>query len=387
MMRRVVWLALGGVVALAGCEPKRGTILPTRAGKKDTPAGLGIPYPVSEPETTEGWSRAALSRAAFGVVFTPGQDDVFTRRIVNPDPVLLGSIVGASDAGYEALLRVAFDGKAPLKETSTAVDRDALAAIGVSRPAGSVFVVGPDDNCRALINTPVVHFYVADEPVLEVDWTLTGCDWTRPWGPIGVIADRFPEDTTWAAAELPVDATYEAGNWDSPLAARLPQPSWNDDEAAELEVVRVLEIPGSTPRAVQVYDSFVRLADDAEHEQLASQGLDPACADPHATVIAHGFWNGEIFESFQPGQPDDEPHLVGALVRGAQVDALVYDLQLSALVVVPPPPSVDDDDASGTWTRRALPTARHSAYAKDSWGYLPTSDPTVVGAPCALPPD
>lgn len=386
MRRGGVLVLLGIALAMVGCEPRRGTILPTRARKKATPAGLGIPYPVSEPETTEGWSRAVLSRAAFGVVFTQAEGGPFARRVSGSDAVLLGSLVEASDEGYEALLRVAFDGKEPRSETSTAVTRKALADIGVRRPAGSVFVVGPDDNCRALVTSPRVHFYLADEPVLEVDWALTGCDWTRAWGPIGVIADRFPEDTTWVAADLPVDATYEAGGWDSPLAARLQQPPWADDAPAELEVVRVLEIPGSTPRAVQVYDSFVRLADDAEHEALTLQGLDPACADRHATVIAHGFWNGEIFEGFDPGQPEDEPHLVGALVRGAQVDALVYDLRLSALVVVPPPPSVDDG-APGTWTRRTLPTAKHSAYARDSWGYLPTSDPTVVGAPCALPSD
>ena len=376
----VRWLGPSLVVALAiatsGCDPKRSTILPTRAGKKETPAGLGIPYPVSEPETTEGWSRAALSRSAFGVVFTQSEGGVFPRRVRGPEPVLLGSLVPESAEGYEPLLRIAFDGKTPTAEASTTVTREALAKIGVRRPAGSVFVVGNDDNCRALVNAPRVHWYVADEPVLQVDWTLTGCDWTRAWGPIGVIADQFPEDTTWVAAELPVDATYDAGGWDSPLAARVQQPQWSGDTPAELEVVRVLEIPGSSPRAVQVYDSLVLPADEAEHERLASQGLDPACADAHSTVMMHGFWNGAIFDAFDPGQPDDEPHLVGALVRGSQVDALVYDLRLSALVVVPPAPALDgsDDpdeaDATTKWTRRSLPTAVHSDYAPRLVGLL-----------------
>ncbi|MEM6992657.1 MAG: hypothetical protein AAF721_19240 [Myxococcota bacterium] len=396
----MIWgrVALASACLLGGalsCNPTGATTTPGRSGRGNPPIGLGIPYPVGEPETVEGWSRAALARASFAVVMGTGGDEAFDRRVAGSGPVVVGQHIRETDDDgrpFDALLRRAFRGKRPRAPASVAIEPQRLAELGILPPAPSIFVVGPTSNCRASVGAPTVGYYRADQDILEVDWALDGCDEGVAWAPIGVIANRLPEDTVWVAAELGLDAQFEATTgWQGPLAAALEPPSWEEESEAALEVVRVLQIPGVSPTVLQVYDSLVEIADaEAERERLAAAGLDPACVDQHATEIAHGFWNGNAWEAFAPGRNGDgsapgqerEPHLLGAFVRGEQIDALVYDQRLDALVVIPPAPTMQGDS---DWVRTTLPAAIHTAYSRASWGYLPTSDPSPLGEPCEPP--
>ncbi|MBL4683440.1 MAG: hypothetical protein JKY37_02530 [Nannocystaceae bacterium] len=397
--RAWLWLA----ALLVSCNP-RGTTRP-RSGGVHNIAGLGIPYPIGEPETIEGWSRAALSRATFAVVMRTDDPGPFADRGTGPGPVMVGEQVHEAETqAFDALLSHAFEGRRPrLGSAVVATARD-LAKLGYWPPAPSVFLVGPDSNCRAEVGAPTIGYYRTEADILQIDWALEGCDVDTAWGPVAVVTDRFPEDTVWVPAELGLDARYSDGErWRGPLASAIEPPNWSANVDAEFEIVRVLQIPDTHPTVVQVYDSLVRPDEtDEARQRLAAAGLDPACADTHATEIAHGFWNGNALDLFAPGQappgapsggleggefeaPTDEqvePHLLGAFVRGEQIDGLVYDQRLDALVVIPPAPTMQGNSA---WVRTTLPAGIHSDYARASWGYLPTSDASPIGDPCESP--
>jgi len=363
---------------------------PNRATRTGARAGLGIPYPVGEPERIEGWSRAALSRSDFAVVFTvpdaSGSDTRFDRRVAGAGPVMVGAHIREGDAQgapFSDLLALAFRGRRPLQPSGAAVSAEALAGLGYHRPAPSLFLVGPDGTCRAEIGDPTVGYYEADGGVLQIDWSLRGCDVGTAWAPVGVVSNRLPADTVWVAATVSLDAQFDASaGWQGPLAAALTPPRWHAEYAAGIEVVRVLEIPGVQPTVVQVYDSLVRLANEETYGELSAQGLDRACADEHSTTTSHGQWNGEIFDPFELAASDQALHLLGAFVRGGQIDGLVYDQSLNPLVAIPPAPTMEGESP---WVKKTLTAAVQPSSARDSWGYLPTSDPSPRGDPCVWP--
>jgi len=367
------------VLALTACD-RNGPQMATNAAGG---AGLGIPYPVGEAERIEGWSRAALSRSSFAVVHS----DAFARPVAVAGPTMVGLHVRDApglDTPFAALLELAFDGRRPLQPATAAVSAAALADLGYRRPTPSLFLIGAAGNCRAKVGAPTVTYYEADDGVLQIDWTLDGCDTEQAWAPVAVVADRLPPDTKWVEATVGLDAQFDAdAGWQGPLAAALPAPQWRAEYDAGVEVVRILEIPGVQPTVVQVYDSLVRVATDDAHAALTARGLDPACADEHATAVSHGRWNGEIFDAFDPG-PGRAPHLLGAFVRDGQIDGLVYDQSLNPLVAIPPAPTLDGESE---WVLNTLTSAVHTRLAQDAWGYLPTSEPSPRGDPCDVPSD
>ena len=75
------------------------------------------------------------------------------------------------------------------------------------------------------------------------------------------------------------------------------------------------------------------------------------------------------------------PFMLGAFVNGPQVDAVIYDDHLDALIIVPPGP-LDDMDDTGAWTQVFVTTGPYDDAELDAWGVDPARGPLPVGPSC-----
>src|SRR5690606_529187 len=146
--------------------------------------------------------------------------------------------------------------------------------------------------------------------------------------------------------------------WDHPLAPAIEEPSLADGEPADAYAVQVLEVLGPRPAPVEVLYAHLRYDPEVP---------DDPCPVEEAVATTHGFWNGQGLRRFEAvSEPVDVPVLLGAIVQGEAVEALVYADGPNAAIAVPPtPPPPDPENAPQqtaefewgppTWTRLAVP--------------------------------
>lgn len=373
-------LVVAGLGAAAACEPG-GTRAPSRV-PGDTGFVPGVPYPLVDAERIEGAGRAVLAQATFvqiGLGGPPDDRDHALPELVAWDgegPLLVAHHVepiGPAVGTWQQLRRLAFGRELPEPGRAAPVDAAELEALGLRPPAGVVWLVGPRGSCRAEVGAPVVAALDATEGPVTVSYVLDGCA-GRQWAQIGILADALPVDFRWVPAVAWPEVVIPRGHrWDDPLAPLLDRPAWSHAEEPGVELIRVREIPGTSPRVLQVHRAWL-----SESPQ-AHDG--PWCELPVAWSSTDGWDHGTWIDAVSFSADAVGPFLLGAFVNGEQVDALVYDDRLDGLVVVPPGP-LDEMDDPAAWHNAFVVTGRHDPAAIAAWGVEPARGPLPVGPAC-----
>jgi hypothetical protein len=375
------WMVAVVVVGLApACEPS-GTRRPSRV-PGDAGFVLGVPYPMADGERIEGAGRAALARAGFvHVALGAAPDDrdhALPERIAwdGEGPLLVAHHivpVGPAARSWQQLRSLAFGRKAPEPERAVVVPGEEVEALGLRPPAELVWLVGPRGTCRAEVGAPVVATYTGDDDTVMVGYELGGCP-GRQWAQIGIVADALPVDFRWVPAVATADVSLPHGRaWDDPLAALVEVPAWSHADAPQRDRVWRREIPGVSPRVLQVHHAWLG-ADPEAHDG-------PWCAVDVAWARTDG-WVQPTWIDAVPFTPDAVgPFMLGAFVNDTQVDAILYDDRLDGLVVIPPGP-LDDVDDPAAWRQVFVPTGRYDDATLAAWGVEPARGPLPVGPAC-----
>ncbi len=340
---------------------------------------LSVPYPVAEAERIEGAGRRALGDARFvfigGVTETDPSDHALPQMLVTEGPVLIAhhiESVGPSTSTWQRLRRLAFGRVEPSVEAVT-VPAAEVEALDLRPPTTRVWLVGPQGTCQATVGDAVIGRYRGEHEILAVGYRLEGCP-QQPWAQIGIVADTIPVDFRWVPADPSVESVFPHGqSWDDPLAAVIEPPAWSHPAEPALDQVRMREIPGASPRVIQL-----------QHAWLASPPDDPErpwCEIDVAWSRADGWYNERWLDPI-PWDPDAVgPFMLGAFLNGEQVDAVIYDDRFDGLVVVPPGP-LDDMDDPESWRQVFVPTGRHAEDTLAQWGIQPARGPAPVGPAC-----
>lgn len=373
--------ALVGLALASACERPAGT--PSRVPGDGMGAVLSVPYPMVEAERIEGAGRATLAQArlvhvSLGAVPDDREHALPERMAWDGAFVVAHHVepVGAATSTWQALRRLAFGRAAPERGRAVPVEAAEVEALGLQPPAETVWLVGPRGSCRATVGGPLVGAYDGALDTVMVGYRLDGCA-GRAWAQVGIVADAIPVDFRWVPAEASPEVLLPHGRrWDDPLASQVEPPAWSPDDAPRQDLVWLREIPGVSPRVLQL--RYARLG--ARTDEAAA---DPGswCTIDAAWTRTDGWWNGRWIDAV-PFPPDAvDPFLLGAFVNGTQVDAVIYDDRFDALVVIPPSPLADVDDPSA-WQATFVPTGSHDAATLATWGVEPARGPLPVGPAC-----
>jgi hypothetical protein len=347
----------------------------------------GVPYPIAEGERIEGAGRAALARAGFvhvGLGSTPDdRDHALPERVAweGESPLLVAHHVepiGAALDQWQQLRRLAFGREEPVRGQGVPVDGAEVEALGLRPPAEIVWLVGPRGSCRAEVGEPIIAVYDGAEDAVMVGYRLAGCA-GRGWAQIGIVADALPVDFRWVPAVASPDVLVTHGRpWDDPLAELVEPPAWSSEDDPRFDLVRLREIPGASPRVLQVHHAW--LAARPEQHDGAWCEIDVAWSR------TDGWYNGRWIDAVPFSAEAVGPFMLGAFVSGTQVDAVIYDDRLDGLVVVPPGP-LDDVDDPTAWRQVFVPTGSHPPASLATWGVEPARGPLPVGPACELDDD
>lgn len=372
------------LVGLVPACDRSGAALPSRV-PGDAGLVLGVPYPIAEGERIEGAGRVALAKASFVHIALGAppddRDHALPERFAwdGEGPLLVAhhiAPVGPASTTWSELRRLGFGRKPPALGRAVPVDGAEVEALGLRPPAALVWLVGPRGTCRAEVGQPVVAMVEGTDGTdgtAIVAYSLGGCT-GRAWAQIGIVADALPVDFRWVPAVASPDVTLAHGRaWDDPLAPLIAIPTWSHAEEPRLDLMRLREIPGASPRVLQVHLAW--LAADPEAHEGPWCELDVAWARTDGWV--HDTWIDAV-----PFSPEAVgPFMLGAFVNDTQVDAVIYDDRLDGLVVVPPGP-LDDMDDPAAWRQVFVLTGSHEAASLASWGVEPARGPRPVGPAC-----
>jgi hypothetical protein len=333
------------LVAAVGCDKQHAGVLPI----------AGVPFLDTDP-LPQPPPRAALASAQWV--------SVSTGHAIRPEPVakrhpaMVAALVETHGGTHDVrtvvrLRRLAF-GRLPPPAEAVEVDVDALAEIGFVRPGWNVWLFGVEGQCRANVTVPMVGVAEGPGEVLEVSWRLEGC-LDLPWAPVGVLAEQLPRDLQliWAQPVVEMELDPAVG-WSHPLSGAIDRPTLPSGEPPDREVIYALQVIGPNPSPIAVLVSHLRYDPDDP---------DDPCPIEEAVAATHGFWDDRRLARFEPAlDAIDVPVLLGAIVQGEAVEALVYADGPDALVAVPPtPPPPEPENAPQqmaefewgppTWTR------------------------------------
>lgn len=381
------WVALAmGLLLGPACDRSGAAAGPSRV-PGDGSVVPGVPYPMVDGERIEGAGRAVLAHATFVHVAlgaTPDdRDHALPERIAwdGEGPLLLAHHVeprGPAVGTWQQLRRLAFHRDEPVRGRAIPVDAAEVEALGLRPPATIVWLVGPRGSCRAEVGAPVVAAYAGAEDTVVVGYQLAGCA-GREWAQIGIVAEALPVDFRWVPAAAGADVVGPPGRaWDDPLATRVEPPAWAHTVEPSIELVRLREIPGVSPRVLQVNRAWLT----ARPEEHDGPWCEIGVAWSRTDGWDHGAWIDAV-----PFSPDAVgPFMLGAFVNGTQVDAVIYDDRLDGLVVIPPGPLEDVGDPSA-WRQVFVTTGSHDATTIAGWGVEPARGPLPVGPACEPEPE
>ncbi|MCA9653532.1 MAG: hypothetical protein H6712_28885 [Myxococcales bacterium] len=365
------------MVGLLACEPPGvgPATNPPRVPGSSGPA-LNVPYPIAEPERIEGAGRRSLAEASFVHVSLGGPpeagDHHLPERIASDGPVLVSHFVGPQLRSWTTLRRLAFGRVEPPRGRAVVVDPEELEALELRPPAAAVWLVGPRGTCRASVGAPVVGAY-DDLDVLMVGYRLEGCP-GRAWAQVGIVADTIPVDFRWVPARAAPEQVLSYGKvGDDPVAPLLPPPQWAREDPPRFELLQLREIPGAEPRMLQAHRAWL--------SAVPPEGDRAWCEVEVAWTRTDGFFNGRWVDPVPFTAEAVGPFMLGAFVNGPQVDAVIYDDHLDALIIVPPGP-LDDMDDTGAWTQVFVTTGPYDDAELDAWGVDPARGPLPVGPSC-----
>ncbi|MEX1364600.1 MAG: hypothetical protein AB1Z98_15850 [Nannocystaceae bacterium] len=379
MSRPSIRLAVTAAAVLlpsAACERPGGAAQAiSRVPGEPDGLALSVPYPVSEPERIEGAGRQSLVRARFVHVSLGGPPEAeygLPERITSDGPVLVAEHVGPESRAWQPLRRLAFGRVEPTPGRAMKVDAAEVEALGIERPATSVWLVGPRGTCRAQVGPPVVGAY-EDLDALMVGFLLEDCP-GRAWAQVGLIADAIAVDFRWVPAQTRVEqVSARSPDGKGPPDTLLPDPSWPFEEPPRFEVQQMREIPDVAPRVLQAHRAWMSSVPAPDDLRW--------CTVDATSTRADGWFNGRWIDAI-PWTPEVVgPFMLGAFVNGTQVDAVIYDDRHDGLVVVPPGP-LDDVDDPEAWTQRFVPTGPHGGEEGRSWGVYPARGLVPVGPAC-----
>lgn len=357
--------------------------MPSRVPGDGSGLVLNVPYPVADGERIEGAGRASLARASFvHIALGAAPDD---RDHALPErfgwdgegPLLVAhhvEPVGTAIGLWQQLRRLGFGRVEPERGRAVPVEVAEVEALGFRPPAAVVWLVGPRGMCRAEVGTPVVAAYDGAEDAVMLGYQLTGCT-GRQWAQIGIVSDALPVDFRWVPAAAAPDMVLAHGRaWDDdPLATLLAAPTWSHADDPRYDLVRLREIPGASPRVLQVHQSWLAA--------LPEDHAGPWCELDVAWARTDGWYNGRWIDPVPFTRDAVGPFMLGAFVNGTQVDAVIYDDRLDGLVVVPPGP-LDDVDDPAAWRQVFVPTGSHDPATLSAWGVEPARGPLPVGPAC-----
>jgi hypothetical protein len=383
--RPAVPVAILTLGLVAACE-RPGAAVPSRVPGDGAGVVLNVPYPMVDGERIEGAGRAALARASFVLVAlgaTPDdRDHALPERITwsGDGPLLVAHHVepdGPTAVLWQALHRTGFRREAHERGRAVPVDVAEIEALGLRPPAAIVWLVGPRGSCRAEVGPPVLAQYPGAADTVMVGYALQGCA-GREWAQIGIVAESIPVDFRWvpALASPDVVAPHDHG-WEDPLAALIELPAWSYEAAPRFDLVRLREIPGASPRVLQIHHALLA---DLPHETDGAEGA--WCDIAVAWTRTDGWYNERWIDAVPFSSDAVGPFLLGAFVNGPQVDAVLYDDRFDGLVVIPPGP-LDDMDDPAAWRQVFVPTGAHDAATLAAWGVEPARGPLPVGPTCA----
>ena len=225
------------------------------------------------------------------------RDHALPEHLTSVGPLLLAhhlEPVGESVRTWQALRRLAFDRVAPTPGQAAPVPAAEVEALGLTPPAAAVWLVGPRGTCRATVGDPQVGSDLGAPDTLVVGYRLDGCE-GRQWAQIGIVADAIPVDFRWIPAQDAADMTFARSEaWDDPLAPLVEPPAWEHESDARFESVRLREIPGVSPRVVQVHRAWL--------SERPEQTERPWCEIDVAWSRADG-WTNERWIDPIPGTP------------------------------------------------------------------------------------
>lgn len=115
---------------------------------------------------------------------------------------------------------------------SVAVTPADVAAWNVAPPTDPVWLIGPDQVCRASVGRPLVGYYsisADDEPsfddefmILELAWELTGCAPARAsWAPIAISAPTLDDGLRWVPVQAGPRERFDPATWTGLLATEI----------------------------------------------------------------------------------------------------------------------------------------------------------------------
>jgi hypothetical protein len=363
--RALARIALTALVTTGGaCDKQAAGTLPV----------AGIPYLDTDPLPRPP-PRAAFAAARWVPVST-GHGSI-PEMLTRAAPSAIGAIVETHGGTHGVrtvvgLRRLAF-GRLPPPEHAVEVDPAALAKLGFEPPGPHVWLFGTEGPCRANVTVPMVGAYQGAGEILEVSWRLEGC-LDLPWAPVGVVAETLPPHLQWTTAQ-PV-FTLELGpevEWSHPFAPLVDTPPPTEGGPVDLQGIQALEVVGPIPAPVQISRANMR------HDPEVPEDL---CPIEETTATTHGFWDGSAMNRFVPiVDPVDVPILLGSIVSGDEVEALVYRDGPNVAIAVPPtPPPPEPENAPQQmaefewgppqWTRFVVPTGRYSAAQLDAMRWV-----------------
>jgi hypothetical protein len=373
------WLLALGLVA--ACD-RPGGAPPSRVPGDGAGVVLNVPYPMADAERIEGVGRAALAQASFVLIAlgaTPDdRDHALPERIVweGEGPLLVAHYIeqgGPTALAWQPLSRRVLQREEPERRRALPVDASEVEALGLRPPAATVWLVGPRGSCRAEVGEPVVAAHGGAEDAVMVGYVLSGCS-GRGWAQIGIVADVFPVDFRWVPATASPDVVAPHGRgWDDPLAALVEPPAWSHAADPGFDLVRLREIPGASPRVLQIHHALLA--------ELPDEDGGAWCDVDVAWVRTDGWYNERWIDPVPFTADAVGPFMLGAFVNGTQVDAVIYDDRLDGLVVIPPGP-LDDMDDPAAWRQVFVPTGRYDAATLAAWGVQPARGALPVGPTC-----
>lgn len=369
-------------LALAGaCDRNGAAAIPSRVPGDGGGLVPNVPYPVADGERIEGAGRAALVKASFVQIALGAppedRDHALPERFAwdGEGPLLVAHHVepGTDLQAWQKLRRLGFGREEPVRGRAVPVDADDVDDLGLRPPAAVVWLVGPRGTCRAEVGSPVVAAYDGAEDAVMVGYQLAGCP-GRQWAQIGIVSDAVPIDFRWVPAAAGADVVLAHGRaWDDPLAALLEVPPWSYEHDPGVDLVRLREIPGASPRVLQAHHAWLTVLPE-EHDG-------PWCEIDVAWARTDGWYNGRWIDPV-PFTPDAVgPFMLGAFVNGTQIDAVIYDDRHDGLVVIPPSP-LDDMDDPTAWRQVFVPTGSYDPAVLSAWGVEPARGPLPVGSAC-----
>jgi hypothetical protein len=375
-------VGLASILALAGaCDRNGAAATPSRVPGDGSGLVLDVPYPVADGERIEGAGRAALVKASFVQIALGAAPDDRDHALLErfawdgEGPLLVAHHVepGTAVQAWQKLRRLGFGREEPVRGRAVPVDAAEVEELGLRPPAAVVWLVGPRGTCRAEVGAPVVAAYDGAEDAVMVGYQLAGCP-GRQWAQIGIVSDAVPIDFRWVPAVASADVTLAHGRaWDDPLATLLEAPSWSHDHDPGVDLVRLREIPGASPRVLQAHHAWLSVLPE-EHDG-------PWCEIDVAWARTDGWYNGRWIDPVPFTTDAVGPFMLGAFVNGTQVDAVIYDDRHDGLVVIPPGP-LDDMDDPAAWRQVFVPTGSHDPAALSAWGVEPARGPLPVGPAC-----